>query len=103
MAMAASSGQREYLVYILSGRAKKTIAGISEKDSFLIADESIRSLKLIYFESFSDRSKAMKRKSKLDKLSDTERLKLIKKKNPELLNLIFIIKDNYLNINKYKY
>ena len=99
MSKETSSQHTEYLVYILSGRAKKTITGISERKSFLLADEINKFIKLIYFESFSDRTKAIRRKNQLGKLSDSDRMKLIKKKNPELLNLIFTIKDNYSTVN----
>jgi predicted GIY-YIG superfamily endonuclease len=82
-----------YLIYILSDKNKRTVVGISLKERFSIVNLKEKFSKLVYVEKFFDRAKALRRKSHLNKLGDEKRLKLIKKKNPEMLNLIFTIND----------
>lgn len=77
-------------MYLICDKKNKTSVGITD-------DLLIRSLNensnIVYFEKFSDKVKAGKRKSQLSKFSNTKRISIIKKTNPEFLNLIFTIKD----------
>ncbi|MEO8210708.1 MAG: hypothetical protein ABI840_09100 [bacterium] len=83
----------EYLVYILSNKKKDTITGIAFGKILSEEGEKKKFTKLIYFEKFQDRTKALRRKIYFDKMNNSKRLKIIKVKNPELLNLIFTLKD----------
>ena len=82
-----------YLVYILSGKRNKTLVGACPKSNFFCEAPGDEYSKLIYFEIFRDGSSAARRKNILEKLTNAQRLTLIKVKNPELLNLIFTVYD----------
>ncbi len=86
----------EYIVYIIYENKEKFRIHFSNDVRTVFNDQSAVRLCLVYFEKFSDRSKAVRRKKHLDGLMDDALLKLIKKRNPEMLNLIFTIHDNYI-------
>ncbi|MEO8665920.1 MAG: hypothetical protein ABI462_10520, partial [Ignavibacteria bacterium] len=67
---------------------------ISDNDGFVFEEQMERFAKLVYFEKFVEKTNAQGKKRYLNKLDKRKRLTLIKKKNPELLNLIFTIFDN---------
>ena len=69
------------------------LVGISGREKLLFDEDEKKFTKLIYFEKFQDRSKAVRKKRHLDKLNNEQRLKLVKNHNPELLNLIFTVYD----------
>lgn len=81
--------QREFLVYITSDKKKNTFVKITEKDKFL--HDMNEDSEIIHAETYFDLTKAVRRKNQLSQLTNEKRIELIKKKNPELLNLIFAI------------
>jgi len=84
----------EHIVYILSDKSNVTFVGISGNIKLLFDEQKNSFSKLIYFEKFSDKDKAFRRKRDLDKIDESKRLRIVKNKNPELLNLIFTIYGN---------
>ncbi len=82
-----------YLVYIIYDRNNQTLVKIANNKKPVFEDQSKKNSKLVYFEKFDIKSKAMRKKNHLLKLSEEKRMMLIRKKNPELLNLIFALFD----------
>lgn len=85
--------QNEYYVYIILDKNMNVKIRISDNDRFVFKEQIERFTKLVYFEKFLERTKAMRKKRYLNKLDEDETLRLIKRKNPDLLNLIFTISD----------
>ena len=83
--------QNEYLVYIIHDKKNVVQINISNDEDSVFKDQSKRNLKLVYFERFSLRNQALRKRNYLLKLDEERRMKLIKKKNPEMLNLIFTV------------
>ncbi len=85
--------QNEYYVYIILDKNMNVKIRISDNERFVFKEQIERFTKLVYFEKFLERTKAMRKKRYLNKLDEDETLRLIKRKNPDLLNLIFTISD----------
>lgn len=81
----------EFLVYITSDAKNKTSVKMSQEVRSLIDEES---MKIIHIESFSDMSKAIRKKVRLSRLDENKRIKFVRKKNPHLINLIFTMLEN---------
>ena len=85
------------LIYILAGKKNKTVVGIADNERIFLSDQlsehlpdkKYETVKLIYFEKIDNRAKALRRKRYLSYLSEKGRLRIVRKYNPELLNLIF--------------
>ena len=86
----------EYLVYIIFDKNNTAHINISNDESSVFEEQSGKHSKLVYFERHCDREKALRRKRYFIKLNDSDKLKLIRKHNPEMLNLIFTIYDSRL-------
>lgn len=82
-----------YLVYIISGRSKKTSVGIAD-DMNCLPFRSLRKFsRMVYYEKFSDRKKAMSKKRLLQKADKKKISKLVSENNPDWLNVIFTLTD----------
>ncbi|MEO8210710.1 MAG: hypothetical protein ABI840_09110 [bacterium] len=91
--------QTEYIVYIIIDKNKNAHIKISDNGRFVFKAQMERFGKLVYFEKFLERTKALRKKRYLCNLGQDNMLKLIKKKNPEMLNLIFTIFDSCETLN----
>ena len=83
-----------YMVYIIYGVQKKISIHISNNVRSVFKELSEARSYLIYFEKFSNRSKALRKKKYLSSMMKCDLIKLIKKRNPEMLDLIFTINEN---------
>ena len=86
--------QTECFVYIILDKKKNAHVKISDNERFVFKAQMERFAKLVYFEKFLERAKALRKKRYLSNLDQDNMLKLVKRKNPEMLNLIFTIFDN---------
>ncbi|MCB0728315.1 MAG: hypothetical protein KDD00_12685 [Ignavibacteriae bacterium] len=87
------TGYDEYILHIFCKNNTNFVIGVSDKTRFISEDHYLMESKLVYFEIFSDRLKALRRKNYLTKLESPKKLRLIKKNNPDMLNLIFTIPE----------
>lgn len=83
----------EHLVYILIDKKYNAHVNISNDARSVFEKQSGLDSKLVYFERHCDRGKALRKKRYLTQLNESDRLKLVRKHNPEMLNLIFTIYD----------
>ena len=83
-----------YMVYIIYGVQKKISIHISNNVRSVFKELSEARSYLIYFEKFSNRSKALRKKKYLSSMMKCDLIKLIKKRNPDMLDLIFTINEN---------
>lgn len=80
-----------YLVYIAANKYKKTIIGFADEMNGFTVGVTKKFSRLVYFEKFNDRKKALIKKRFLER-SDKEKIKeIVSKSNPEWLNLIFTL------------
>ncbi len=80
-----------YTVYIIANRSKKTSICLSqEMNGFAIKTTKVFS-RLVYFEQFYDRNKAMSKKRLLEKLSKDKITKLISAMNSEWLDILYTL------------
>ncbi len=88
-------GNGNYIMYITCGRNKKTSVGIADEMYSLPGTNSNDFSRIVYYEKFNDRKKAVNRKRLLQKTEKSKIYKLVTKHNPEWLNLIFTMTDEF--------
>jgi predicted GIY-YIG superfamily endonuclease len=82
-----------YLVYITASKRKKTFIGIAYEMNCFRIEITKEFSRLVYFEKFSDRSKAKNRKKYLEKRNYDKIKKLVSKRNPDWLDLIMTLTE----------
>lgn len=87
---------KEYLVYIFANRKKDVLIGIAECKSALSDPRMEKYSKLVYFEKFKDRRSAILKKKILSGYDKNKLTSFISERNPEWLNLIQIVKGDYM-------
>lgn len=87
------SNRKDFIVYILSDKRKNTISGIMECGPEFQSELKTKYKNLVYFDRFSDRKNALRKKRTLLNMEKKEIIRFVKKKNPEWLNLIFTLTD----------
>ena len=88
--------QKDFIVYILSNKRKFTKTGIIGSGLEFQSDLKTKYNTLVYFDRFSDRKKALRKKRSILNMENKERILFVKKNNPDWLNLIFTLTDNIL-------
>lgn len=91
MITSKSNNKGTYLLYIFSGRNRKTSIGIADEINCLRFEDLKKNSRLVYYEKFNDRKKAMSKKRSLQKADKIKINKLISQSNPDWLNLIFTL------------
>lgn len=86
-------GFKECIVIVTLDEKKRSRVEILNCEVTDFQHQSNKFSKIVYLEKFTERSKALRKLRYLKKLIEPDRLKYIKKKNPELLNLVFTIYD----------
>lgn len=86
----------ECLVYIIFTANKKTPVNIVTDKRLIFEVHSGLLSKLVYFERYCDKEKALRKKGFLKPENDSERIKFIGKLNPEMLNIIFTITSSQI-------
>ncbi|MDQ3021638.1 MAG: hypothetical protein M3R36_13875 [Bacteroidota bacterium] len=86
----------------MANKSKKTLVGITETDFSFSIKNSERYTRMVYFERFKDKRKALRRKRLFMEFNKKQMQSLITKKNPEWLNLIFTFcnDENILEVSK---